>query len=130
MPREAELSLNERAFILQALQENIRLDDRAFHAFRPLKITFGEDYGTADIQLGKTRYTPPSSPTNYAPKAGPAMASNPDKIAFDFPDISCRALARVTASVTAPYPDRKFDGIFTVTTELSPLASPAFEAGR
>lgn len=56
MPREAELSLNERAFILQALQENIRLDDRALDACRPLKITFGEDYGTADIQLGKTRY--------------------------------------------------------------------------
>lgn len=55
MPREAELSLNERAFILQALQENIRLDDRSFHACRPLKITFGEDYGTADVQLGKTR---------------------------------------------------------------------------
>ena len=56
MPREAELSLNERTFALQALQENIRLDERALDACRPLNITFGTDYGTADIQLGKTRY--------------------------------------------------------------------------
>lgn len=55
MPREAELSLNERDFILQALQENIRLDGRALDAYRPLEITFGEDYGTADVQLGNTR---------------------------------------------------------------------------
>lgn len=55
MPREAELSLNERAFILQALQEKIRLDDRALNACRSLNITFGQDYGSVDIQLGKTR---------------------------------------------------------------------------
>lgn len=29
-----------------------------------------------------------------------------------------------------PSEERKFDGIFTITTELSPLASPAFEVGR
>jgi exosome complex component RRP45 len=61
MPREAEFSLNERTFILQALQRSIRLDDRALDAYRPLGITLGEDYGTADIQLGKTRYIPSCS---------------------------------------------------------------------
>lgn len=55
MPREAELSINERAFILQALQENIRLDGRSVDAYRPLEIIFGEDYGAADVRLGKTR---------------------------------------------------------------------------
>lgn len=59
-----------------------------------------------------------------------ALAPKSRQIAFDFSDILYRALARVAASVTAPYPDRKFDGIFNITTELSPLASPAFEAGR
>ena len=29
-----------------------------------------------------------------------------------------------------PYADRPLDGIFTITTELSPMASPAFEANR
>lgn len=55
MPREAEISVNERAFIQQALQEQIRLDGRAFDAFRPLELTFGDEYGVADVQLGKTR---------------------------------------------------------------------------
>jgi len=55
MPREAELSLNEREFILQALKEKTRLDGRAFDAFRNLELSFGEEYGVADIKLGKTR---------------------------------------------------------------------------
>lgn len=56
MPREAEPSINERAFILQALQENVRLDGRAFDAYRQLDVSFGEEYGIADVRLGKTRY--------------------------------------------------------------------------
>ena len=56
MPREAELSLNERAFILQALKEGIRVDGRAFGAYRDLELSFGEEYGVVDVTLGKTRY--------------------------------------------------------------------------
>ena len=56
MPREAEPSLNERAFLLQALSENIRLDGRALDAYRPVEISFGDEYGVADVRLGKTRY--------------------------------------------------------------------------
>lgn len=56
MPREAEISLNERAFILQALKEGIRLDGRAFDAFRDVELTFGEEYGAVDVCLGKTRW--------------------------------------------------------------------------
>lgn len=55
MPREAEPSLNERAFIIEALQENVRLDGRALDAYRDLDISFGDDYGVADVRLGKTR---------------------------------------------------------------------------
>ncbi|KAI9883951.1 MAG: hypothetical protein M1823_004261 [Watsoniomyces obsoletus] len=95
MPREAEPSLNERAFILQALQEDIRLDGRAFNALRPVELKFGDELGVADLKWGGTR-----------------------------------VLARVTAEVTRPYPDRPFTGIFNITTELSSMASPAFEAGR
>jgi hypothetical protein len=56
MPREAEISVNERTFILQALQERIRLDGRAFDAFRSLELTFGDEYGVVDVKLGRTRY--------------------------------------------------------------------------
>lgn len=55
MPREVEPSLNERDFIRQALRENIRLDGRPFDAFRDLDLTFGEEFGVADVRLGKTR---------------------------------------------------------------------------
>ncbi|KAH7041087.1 ribosomal protein S5 domain 2-type protein [Microdochium trichocladiopsis] len=95
MPREAEPSLNERAFVVQALHEGHRLDGRALDQFRKLELTFGDQYGVADVTLGKTR-----------------------------------VLAKVSAEVTVPYTDRPFDGIFTISTELSPMASPAFEVNR
>ena len=116
MPREAEPSSNERAFILQALQENVRLDGRALDAFRELIVSFGDEYGVADVRLGKTRYPPPHF----------VQLQSIDDIELTL----LRVLTRISASITAPYPDRKFDGIFTITTELSPLASPAFEVGR
>lgn len=47
--------MNEREFIQQALQESVRLDGRAFDAFRPLSLSFGDEYGVADVQIGKTR---------------------------------------------------------------------------
>ena len=55
MPREAEPSNIERSFILEALRQNIRIDGRAFNQFRPIDLSFGEDYGTATVSLGKTR---------------------------------------------------------------------------
>jgi exosome complex component RRP45 len=55
MPREPGPSLNERSFILQALQENIRIDGRSFDAFRDLDLNFGDEFGVADVTLGKTR---------------------------------------------------------------------------
>lgn len=60
MPREAELSRNERDFIVQALGENVRLDGRKFDAFRDLDLSFGDEYGVADVKLGKTRYAMPT----------------------------------------------------------------------
>ncbi|KAK8055833.1 hypothetical protein PG993_001060 [Apiospora rasikravindrae] len=95
MPREAEPSQNEKDFILKAVREGHRLDGRALDEFRQLDLKFGDQYGVADVTLGKTRI-----------------------------------IAKVTAEVTVPYTDRPFDGIFTITTELSPMASPAFEVNR
>lgn len=47
MPREAEPSLNERAFVTQALQEGQRIDGRAFDQFRKLDLQFGDQHGVA-----------------------------------------------------------------------------------
>ncbi|KAI9819781.1 MAG: hypothetical protein M1832_003856 [Thelocarpon impressellum] len=95
MPREAEPSSNEKAFVLEALRENVRLDGRSFDDFRAVDLSFGEEFGVANVSLGKTK-----------------------------------VMARISAEVTKPFPDRHFDGIFTITAELSPMASPAFEVGR
>ena len=56
MPREAEPSTNERTFVLQALREKTRIDGRAFDSFRNLNLSFGDEYGLADVRLGGTRY--------------------------------------------------------------------------
>jgi exosome complex component RRP45 len=55
MPREVELSTNEREFILTALRKGFRLDGRASDAYREVELDFGEEYGVVDIKLGKTR---------------------------------------------------------------------------
>jgi exosome complex component RRP45 len=54
MPREVEPSLNEKQFILRALQENLRVDGRPFDQFRELELTFGDEYGVTNLKLGKT----------------------------------------------------------------------------
>ena len=41
-----------------------------------------------------------------------------------------RILVQISAEVTKPLEDRKFDGVFNIVTELSPIASAAFEVGR
>lgn len=56
MPREAEPSLNEKAFLLQALQQNLRLDGRDIDEYRPIKLSFGDEYGLVEVEFGKTRY--------------------------------------------------------------------------
>ena len=55
MPREIGPSLNERQFFQKALEENIRIDGRAFDQFRALELDFGDEYGVAEVRLGKTR---------------------------------------------------------------------------
>ncbi|WEW57820.1 3'-5'-exoribonuclease [Emydomyces testavorans] len=54
MARDTDLSSNERAFLLEALHKNVRLDGRAFDQFRPLNLTFGDEYGHVRVQLGRT----------------------------------------------------------------------------
>jgi hypothetical protein len=59
MPKELEPSTNEKQFTLEALRQGLRLDGRDFDSFRPLGLSFGREFGLADVQLGKTRYMQP-----------------------------------------------------------------------
>jgi len=56
MPREVGPSLNERQFFLQALKEEVRIDNRGFGDFRAIQLEFGDEYGVSDVRIGKTRY--------------------------------------------------------------------------
>ncbi|EHY60101.1 3'-5'-exoribonuclease [Exophiala dermatitidis] len=95
MPREVDISNIERNFILEALEQNVRVDGRPLDQFRGIELEFGAEYGTATLRLGKTRVH-----------------------------------VQISAEVTKPLEERKFEGIFTIVTELSPIASPAYEVGR
>jgi exosome complex component RRP45 len=53
--KEAPLSIAERDFILEALCQDVRLDGRKADDYRPLDISFGEEYGHVNLQLGKTK---------------------------------------------------------------------------
>jgi len=54
--RGAEIvSKNEKAFIKNALKQQIRIDGRGLYDFRGLRINFGKNFGEVQIQLGRTR---------------------------------------------------------------------------
>ena len=112
MPREIEISNIERNFILEALTQNVRIDGRQFDQFRNLDLEFGEEYGTVTLRLGKTRFVF-------------IVVNRRAKINNFF-----RVHVQISAEVTKPLEERKFEGVFTIVTELSPIASPAFEVGR
>lgn len=65
MSKEAPLSLAERDFILEALREDVRLDGRQPDQYRPINLSFGEEYGHVRLQLGKTRYVPSSGGSEF-----------------------------------------------------------------
>ena len=69
MPREVEPSSSEKKFIERALQEGHRLDGRAFEQFRKLGLSFGDQYGVADVTLGGTRYARMAPPPARASPA-------------------------------------------------------------
>lgn len=55
MVRELEPSVNETAFLLQALKQGRRVDGREIYDMRSVEITLGSDYGYVEVQLGRTR---------------------------------------------------------------------------
>jgi exosome complex RNA-binding protein Rrp42 (RNase PH superfamily) len=44
--------------------------------------------------------------------------------------LTCRVSAKVSAEVVRPRPDKPTEGLLLFNTEISPMASPAFEVGR
>lgn len=59
MPRAANISNVERSFILEALQQGVRLDGRGLSDGRKVEIAFGDEYGIVTVRLGRTRSVSP-----------------------------------------------------------------------
>jgi len=55
MNRELEPSINEKNFLYEALRQGKRIDGRGIYDVRNIRITFGNQYGHVQVQLGKTR---------------------------------------------------------------------------
>ncbi|WAQ92386.1 hypothetical protein PtA15_16A294 [Puccinia triticina] len=95
MVREAQPSILEREFLIQALKEGTRLDQRTLFEQRPLSLSFAENGDSVDCSLGNTR-----------------------------------VIAHVSASVTKPWSDRPFEGLFQVSSEINPIANFIYDTGR
>lgn len=118
MVKEIDPSLNEAAFLLDALRENRRTDGRETFDMRSLNLKFGSDYGYVEVQLGKTRHV-----EQICHSMMPCRINSCERL-------SNRVAARVTAKVERPHPDKATEGLLTINTEISPMASPYFESGR
>ncbi|XP_063679441.1 exosome complex component RRP45-like [Bolinopsis microptera] len=53
--REVPLSLNSREFLSSVLKEGLRPDAREGYDYRDIKISFGPQWGHAEVLLGRTR---------------------------------------------------------------------------
>lgn len=96
MVKDAEISLNERNYVKEALKNGFRVCGRGLNEMRKPTITIDKnEYGFVEVELGKTKLA-----------------------------------VRVSSEIVKPYEDRPFEGIFTITTEISPMASPMFENGK
>ncbi|KAA1093484.1 hypothetical protein PGTUg99_021809 [Puccinia graminis f. sp. tritici] len=95
MVREAQASIVEREFLLQALKEGTRIDQRALLEQRPVSLSFAEDGHSVDCSLGNTRVA-----------------------------------AHVSASITKPWADRPFEGLFQISSEINPMANFIYDTGR
>ncbi|GAA5931734.1 exosome complex component RRP45 [Sporobolomyces koalae] len=95
MPREADQSLNESAFVHHLLSKSLRLDSRSPYDLRPVSLRFNDQSGWVECSLGDTK-----------------------------------VIAQVSAEIVKPQADRPYEGFLTLNTEISPMASSAYEAGR
>lgn len=80
---------------------------------RSVDVRFGEEFGWVECRLGGTR---------CASFLTPSLTADEDR--------EDRVVAQVSAEIVKPLPDRPYEGFVSLVTEISPMASAAYEAGR
>lgn len=112
MPRPPSPSIPEKDFLYSTLKQNLRLDGRLPLEMREPTLTFGPELGWVECAMGKTRY----------------VSSYPPFHLFTHETIS--VLAQVDGKMVKPTPERPLEGIITIHSEISPMASSDYEPGR
>ena len=69
-------------------------------------------------------------PTNWSSIGSPSVQRSQSVSLIKYYFALCRVLGQVSCEVTQPKPNRPTEGQLFINLELSPMASPAFEAGR
>ena len=69
-------------------------------------------------------------PTNWSSIWSPSVQRSQSVSLIKYYFALCRVLGQVSCEVTQPKPNRPTEGQLFINLELSPMASPAFEAGR
>ena len=114
MPRPPSPSIPEKEFVYGALKQSLRLDGRAMLEMRTPSFTFGPELGWVECAMGKTRSV------RFLPLLPPRAHYS----------IPYRVLAQVDGKMVRPTPERPLEGIITIHSELSPMASNEYEPGR
>lgn len=113
MPRPPSPSIPEKEFVQTALKQGLRLDGRLPLELRQPVLTFGQDLGWVECAMGKTRCV--QFLFGYMLLLIKAM---------------CRVLAQVDGKMVKPTPERPLEGIISIHSEISPMASSDYEPGR
>ena len=69
-------------------------------------------------------------PTNWSSIGSPSVQRSQSVSLIKYYFALCRVLGQVSCEVTQPKPNRPTEGQLFINLELSPMASPAFEAAR
>jgi exosome complex component RRP45 len=114
-------SIPERDFTIEAFRQNLRVDGRELLEMRPVTIDFGEELGWVECSMGDTRYVRINIPT----------VCNKLELMFIHDFVSnLSVLAQVDAKMVKPPPERPLEGLITINSEISPMASSDYEPGR
>ncbi|OMO81779.1 hypothetical protein CCACVL1_12223 [Corchorus capsularis] len=109
------LTVNDKKFIKNALQSEIRIDGRKPYEYRKIAIKFGRQVLASFINLPIFVF---SSTQNREDGSSEVQLGQ------------TRVMGIVTAQLVQPYRDRPKEGILSIFTEFSPMADPSFETGR
>lgn len=122
--REVDPSTSEQTFVLAALNKGLRTDGRAPYDQRALKLTFGDEPGWVECRLGETKCVYPELILTAGARVGGAQ----ELMVFFF--WVHRVVVQVSAEIVKPLADRPYEGFLVLATEISPMASSSYEAGR